>query len=32
MSKNAVNMKQEFSKYGFSRTAFDKHKAMSMAA
>lgn len=25
-------MKQEFSKYGFSRTAFDKHKAMSMAA
>ena len=25
-------MKQEFSKHGFSRTAFDKHKAMSMAA
>lgn len=32
LSKNAVNMKQEFSKHGFSRTAFDKHKAMSMAA
>jgi hypothetical protein len=32
MSKNAINMKQNFSKHGFSRTAFDKHKAMSMAA
>ena len=32
MSKNAVNLKQELSKYGYNRTAFDKHKAMSMAA
>jgi hypothetical protein len=32
LSKNAVNMKQNFTKHGFSRTSFDKHKAMSMAA
>lgn len=32
MSKNAVNMKQEYTKDGFARTAFEKHKAMSMAA
>jgi hypothetical protein len=30
--KNAVNIKQEFSKQDYMNTAFDKHKAVSMAA
>lgn len=32
MTKNAVNIKQEYSKEAFQQTAFDKHKAVSMAS
>lgn len=32
MGKSAVNLKQEYSRRGFRKTAFDQHKAISMAS
>mmetsp|Transcript_42491 Transcript_42491/g.65164 ORF Transcript_42491/g.65164 Transcript_42491/m.65164 type:complete len:404 (-) Transcript_42491:778-1989(-) len=32
MGKSAANLKQEFSRRGFHKTAFDQHKAISMAS
>jgi hypothetical protein len=32
MGKSAANLKQEYSRRGFRKTAFDQHKAISMAS
>lgn len=32
ISKNAANIKREFSRHGYTKTSFDLHKAISMAS
>ena len=32
VGKSAANLKQEYSRRGFRKTAFDQHKAISMAS
>jgi hypothetical protein len=32
IGKHATNLKREFSKHGYTKTAFDLHKAVSMAS
>ena len=32
MGKSAANLKQEYSRRGFRKTAFDQHKAISLAS